>query len=89
MDSAALVPSSLEGACDRGDQPGVLVGDDEPDPGQAAALEVGEELAPEHLILAVTHIHTEDLAAALSGHTGGDHDRFGGDQAAAANVEWK
>ena len=48
---------------------------------------MGEELAPEHLVLAVTDVETEDLTAALSGDPGGDHDRFAGDQPAAANVQ--
>jgi hypothetical protein len=46
-----------------------------------------EERAPEHFVFAVADIEPEDLPAALSGDAGGDHDRFGGDQAAAAHVE--
>ena len=65
----------------------MLVGDDEPDSGQATALQVGEELAPEHLVLAVADIQPEDLPPAVGGHTGGHHDRFAGDQPAAANME--
>jgi hypothetical protein len=38
---AALVRGALEGALERGDQAGVLVGDHQLDPGQAALLEVG------------------------------------------------
>jgi hypothetical protein len=53
----------------------VLIGDDQPHPDQAAAFERGEEAAPEHLVLAVADVEAEDLAAAVGGDPGGDHDR--------------
>ena len=66
-------------AAQRGDQPGVLVGDDQPDPGQAALLQPGQERPPEHLVLAVADVQAEDLAAPVGGDAGGDHDGLGGD----------
>ena len=61
--------------------------DDELHPGKAAVAQAGEERAAEHLVLAVTHINTEDLPPALSGDPGGDHDGFAGDQPATTNVQ--
>ncbi len=87
MDPAPLMPHTVEGACDRGHQAGVLIGDDELHSGQASALQMGEELAPEHLVLAVADIQPEDLPPALAGDPGGDHDRFAGDQPAATDMQ--
>ena len=56
------------------DQAGVLVGDDQPHPGQAALLRRGQEAAPEHLVLAVADVEAEDLPGAVGGDPGGDHD---------------
>jgi hypothetical protein len=53
MHPAPLVCGALEAAAQRGDQAGVLVGDHQPDPGQAAGLQVGQERPPERLLLAV------------------------------------
>ena len=69
MHPAPLVSGALEAAPDRGDQPGMLVGDHQPHPGQAAAFQRGQELAPKHFVLAVTDIDTKDLPTSLSGHT--------------------
>ncbi len=68
---------ALEGALEGGDETGVLVGDDQAHPREAAALERGQEAAPEHLILAVTHVQAEDLAAAVGGDAGGHDDGHG------------
>lgn len=48
---------------------------------------MGEERAPEHLVLAVADIEPEDLPAAIAGHSGGDHDRLAGDQPAATDMQ--
>jgi len=58
-----------------GDQTGVLVGDDQPDPGQAALLAGAQEPAPEHLDLRIPDVETEHLPPAGGGHPGGDDDR--------------
>ena len=47
----------------RGHQAGVLVGDDQLHPGQAALLEAEQEAAPERLVLAVADVEAEDLPA--------------------------
>jgi hypothetical protein len=47
---------ALEGAFEGGDEAGVLVGDHQLDPGQATLLQVGEEAAPEHLVLGVADV---------------------------------
>ena len=78
---------SLEAAPDRSDQARVLVADHQPHPTQAAALQRGEEAAPEHLVLAVPDVESEDLAAAVGGDRGGDDHRFGGDQPVVAHVQ--
>jgi hypothetical protein len=41
---------SLERPAQRGDQSGVLVGDDQTDTAQAALAQAGEEPAPEHFV---------------------------------------
>ena len=64
----------------------MLVGDDQPDPAQAALLQAGQERPPEHLVLAVTDVQAEDLAAAVGGDTGGDHDGLGGHLTAGGGV---
>jgi len=69
---AALVGGALEGALERGDEAAVLVGDDQPHPGQAAPLEGGQEAAPEHLVLAVAHVQAQHLTPAVGGDAGGD-----------------
>ena len=64
VDPAALVPDALEDPAEGGDQAGVLVGDDQPHPGQAALLQGAQEAAPEHLVLGVADVEAEDLPAA-------------------------
>ncbi len=58
VDPAALVAGALHGPADGGDEAGVLVGDDQAHPGQATVFEVGEELAPERLVLPATGSRT-------------------------------
>jgi hypothetical protein len=67
---------ALKGAFESGDEAGVLVGDDQPHPGQPTTLQRGQEAAPEHLVLAVTHVQAEDFPAAVGGDPGGHHDRL-------------
>ena len=67
----------LETAAQRRDEAGVLVGDDQLDPVQAALLEGGEEPAPEHLVLAVADVQTEDLPLTGGGDAGRHHDGHG------------
>ena len=87
VDPAALMGRALETAHDRRGQASVLIRDDQPDPVQAAALQRGEEPAPEHFVLTVPDVKAEDLPAPIAGDSGRDHDRFGGDQMVAADVE--
>jgi hypothetical protein len=65
---------------DRVDKAGVVVGDDQADPVQAAFAQVTQELlGPECLGLAVADHHAEDLPAAILGDAGGDGYGPGGD----------
>jgi len=43
--------------------------------GQPACAQGAQEFGPEHLGLAVTDVTAQHLAAAVSGHAGGDDDR--------------
>ncbi len=87
MDPAALPGGALEAAADRFDESGVGVGDHQADAGEAAVGEVGEELAPERLVLGVADIEPEHLTVSVSSQSGGDHDRFRHDAAVLSHVE--
>ena len=58
MHWTALVRGALERASQGGDGAGVLIGDDQPHPGQTALVQRlvqrGEEAPPEHLVLTVS-----------------------------------
>ena len=77
VDPAPLVRRRPGSSAERLDQAGVLVGDHQPHPGQPAALQAVRNAAPEHLVLAVADVESEDLPAAVGGDPGGDHDRLG------------
>ena len=77
----------MEAAADRFDQPGVGVGDHQPHAGQAAVGELGEELAPERLVLRVADVDTEDFTMPVGTQPGGDHDRFRYDVAVLADMD--
>ena len=62
----------------------MLVGDDQPDPGQAAFLQGAQEAAPKHLVLGVADVDAEHLPAAGGGDPGRDHDGHRGDLPAGA-----
>ena len=55
--------------------------------GQAAVLEVAEELGPERLALRVPDVHPQDFSVAVSTEPGGDHDGLGHDLAGLAHVD--
>jgi hypothetical protein len=57
----------------------VVVADHEADPAQTAFAQGTQELGPEHLGLAVADHHSQDLATAVLGDTGGDHHGPGDD----------
>jgi hypothetical protein len=50
VDTATLMARPLERAAQGGDQTGVLVGDDESDPAEAALAQGLEEAASEHFV---------------------------------------
>ena len=79
MDPAALPGSTDERRVDRRTQAGVMVGDDQGHTGQSPGLQGPEEGLPERAGLAVADVDAEDLPAAVSTHTGGDHHRPGDD----------
>src|SRR3954449_8854040 len=73
VDAAALVRGALEGPLEGGDEAGVLVGDHQPHSAESTLLQVGEEGPPEHLVLTVADVETEDLTSAVDGDPGRDH----------------
>lgn len=79
MDTTSLVGGADHHLADRVDQAGVVVGEDQADPAQAAFAQVTQELGPERLGLAVADHDAEDLPAAVLGDTGGDDHGPGGD----------
>ena len=79
MNPATLPRRALERDLDRGDQPGVRVGDHQPNPAEAARLQRPEERRPERLGLRVADVEAEDLAGAVSGDADRDDDRLGDD----------
>ncbi len=66
MHPTPLMPRPLERAPQFRDEAGVLVTDDEPDTGQAAFLQRGEEATREHLVLTVPDIEAEDPAQTVA-----------------------
>ena len=74
MDATAL-PGGAKHFGDGGLQPLMGIGDDQPDPAQAAAGEATQELDPECLRLAVADGHAEHLAPAVGVDADGDDDR--------------
>jgi len=77
VDPTALVRRALQAAAQRRDQPGMLVGDHQPDPGQAPSAQVGQKCPPERLLLAVAHGQAEDLPATGGRDPGRHHHRLG------------
>ncbi len=73
MNPAPLPGGAEHDLADRGDQPGVLVGDDQTDPGQATLSQRAQKFLPERLALAVPDHQAQDLAVAVLGDAGGDH----------------
>ncbi len=73
MDPAALPTGSLEVPSDRGAQSAVVVAHDELDAVESPLFQRTEELAPEHLVLAVSDAESEDLAASVVGDGGRHH----------------
>ena len=78
---------ALKDAAQGSDQAGVLVGDDQPHPGQPTLLQRAQERPPKHLVLRIADIDAEDLSAAAGGDAGRDHRGHRGDLAAAADVQ--
>ena len=74
MGAAALPCGAGQVRCDRVDQAGVGVGGDQPDPGQAAGDQVGEEQVPGGAGLAGGDLAAEHLAVTISVDPGRDHD---------------
>ena len=70
---------ALQLPAERGDQAGVLVGDDQLHPAQARVPRLRRNAAPEHFVLGVADVDAEDLPAAGGGDPGRDHDGHRGD----------
>ena len=74
MGAAPLPGRAGQGRADRGDQPGVGVGGDQRDPGQAAGDQVAEERQPAGAVLGGGDVEAEDLAVPVGVDAGGDQD---------------
>jgi hypothetical protein len=82
------MPHTLKHPAEGGDRAGMLVGDDQPDPGQPALAQGAQEAAPEHLVFGVADVTAENLPAAVGGHPGRhDHDHRGDLPRCDAHVE--
>jgi hypothetical protein len=79
VDPAAMPDAALQLASDGLGQTGVGVTDHEPDASEASLLEVGDELSPEGLALAVAHLEPEQLTAPVVVHPHGHHHSPGAD----------
>ncbi len=77
MAAAALPDASLQLAADRLGEAGVGVRDHQPDATQAPFLEMGDELRPEGLGLAVADLEAQQLPATILVHPHGDDDSAG------------
>jgi len=80
--AAPLPAGAGQVRCDRLDQALVDGGSDQPDSGQAAGDEVGEELVPPRTGFGCGHAHAEDLPVPVAVDAGGEQDD-GVDHAAA------
>ena len=69
------------------DQPGVGVGGDQRDPGQAAGGQVAEEAEPAGAVLGGGDLQAEDLAVPVGVDPGGDQDVHVDHPAALADLE--
>jgi hypothetical protein len=85
VDGAAL-PATAEHLGDRRLQARVRVADGELDTGQAALDQASEEGGPERFGLGLADVDRQDLPSAGLMHTMGDHQRFGDDAAAVADL---
>ena len=81
VDPAALDGRAGHGRLDGLTQPQVGIGDDQLHPAKPTGLQAAQERGPEGPVLAVAHREAEDLAAAITTHPGGHHDRLGDDPA--------
>ena len=79
VDPAALLGRSLHRLADGCLKAPVRVRDQELHTAQPAAFQAREEAGPEHGVLGVPDVNTEDLTPSLGGHARGDHDRTGHD----------
>jgi hypothetical protein len=66
MDAAALPAAALEHPAHGLGQSDVGIGGHQPHARQAALFEAAQELTPQELTLAVTHLQAEQLTAAVS-----------------------
>ena len=79
MDPAALPDAALQLPADRLGEAAVSVGDHQLDATQAPLFEVGDELRPEGLALAIAHLDAQQLPAPVLVHPHGDDDSAGAD----------
>ena len=89
VDTAALPDAALQLAADGLGEAGVGVRDHQLDATQASLLEVGDELRPEGLRLAVAHLEAQQLPSTILVHPHGDDNSAGADllRLAAAALE--
>jgi len=79
MHAAALPAAALQHPADRVDQTAVGIADHQLDPSEATLFEGANELAPEALAFAVTHLEAEQFPAAIGIDAHGHHHRPGAD----------
>jgi hypothetical protein len=87
VNPAALPTSVLEHPPNRGLESSVRVGDHESNAVKVPVDQRAEELGPERLVLGVTNINTQHLTVPVSTKSGGDHNSFGDDLAALADMD--
>ena len=72
MGPAPLPGGALKRGRDRGDEPGVGIGGDQLDPGQAAGVQAAEQRQPAGPGLRGADVQAEDLAVTIGVDAGGD-----------------
>ena len=82
----AGLPGAVERLRDRRLQPGVGVGDDQLDAGQAAGDQAAQEAAPEGLGLALADVEADHFPVAGLVHGVGEHERLRHDAAAVPDL---
>src|SRR5215208_6492817 len=87
VDGAALSPRLGQRLADGGDQPGMLVGDHQPNAGQATLDQLAQQAGPARLGLLGAHVHREQAAMAIGTDAIRDQRRYVLDAAGPSRVD--